>query len=195
MKKVFILFVFILFSGLFLLQLNVEASTIAYNSALSDGVPVTGQISDAAGEYDPVNAQYYYFTANGGDSVVVFGDRLEAAYDMSFWLFFGLFADTNQFGVSFDSLDSTFAFFGDDQDSPNISGGLWGDPRFSGTVPFSGYYTVAVTNYISAPSGDGFYDFRLQADGVSSSVPEPATMLLLGSGLIALWVFRKKPGK
>ncbi len=181
----------ILIGVLALFAADVQGAPISYEAQLFDGIPVVGQISQAAGNEDnPVGAVYYSFHAVAASPVTIFGDRLDGPYDMSFWVFRGLFADTSAFGAFFDTGDSGFIAFGDDQDSPNIPG-PYGDPRSVFNAPATDFYTVAVTNFLS--SGPPPYDFQLSANGVSASaVPEPTTMLLLGSGLLGLWGARKK---
>jgi len=166
-----------------------SAVPIFYADVLSDGVLVTGSISQPNGHPDdPVGAVYYAFYANAGASVTVTGRRLSGPYDMSFWVLQGLFADTNVFGGDLGSLG--YIAFGDDELPPNIPG-PYGDPQVSFIAPATGYYTVAVTNFLS--DGTPPYDFNLVATGISSAaIPEPTTVALTGLGLLALALTRRK---
>lgn len=169
-----------------------QAAPIVYNGQLFDGVPVVGVTTQPnANPSNPVGAQYYFFFANAGDPITIFGDRLDGGFDMSFWVLSGLYADTNDFGGSFPG-GAAFSDFGDDEDFPNIPG-PFGDPRSIFNAPFTGFYTVAVTNFLS--SGSPPFDFRLQANGVSL-VPEPASIAGWGliGGLGLLFARRRKLG-
>lgn len=89
---------------------------IVYTATLFDNVPVIGTISQPNGQpSNPVGAVYYSFYANAGAPVTVIGRRLSGPYDMAFWVFAGLFSDTDAFGPSFGSNDPGYIDFGDDQ--------------------------------------------------------------------------------
>ncbi len=163
------------------------AAPITYNATLSNGVPVTGTISDTNTASDPVGAQYYRFFANAGSEVTVIGSRLDANYDMAFWLFQGEFADTDEFGGSFDSGDAGYIDFADDE-IPHP--GPFGDPQSIFTAATSGFYTVAVTNFASGDSENGFFSFELVARGIQN-VPEPGSLFLAGLGLLGLAGLRR----
>ncbi len=163
-----------------------QATPISY-TRLSNGVPVVGQIAATHVYNNPVGAQYYSLFANAGSTVNVVGARLEANYDMAFWLFRGLFADTNDFGGLFAYSSPAFVTIGDDENPANIPG-PYGDPNSSFFVSTSGFYTVAVANFVSGdPGPDGLFDYRLTARGISAqNIPAPAVLALLGLGLVVL---------
>ncbi len=162
------------------------AAPIVYEGTLHNVTPVAGVNMQVAGsQNNPVGADYWQFQASAGSAVTVFGDRQAGHYDMSFWIFSGLFADTNDFGGSFDGGDAAFSAFGDDQDAPNIAG-PFGDPRVAFIAPVTGWYTVAVTNFLSNNQPPNPY--TLEARGV----PEPMTLSLLGLGLAAAGVRRRR---
>ncbi len=172
-------------------------------ASLSIGAPIsytylpvgtTGGVNTQTGgnSDNPVGANYFYFVANAGDPINLFGDRLVGAYDMSFWVLQGLFADTDDFGGAFDSLSPAFVDFGDDQDPPNIAG-PFGDPHVSFIASTTGAYTVAVTNFAS--SGQPPYPFNLTLEGSTATVaavPEPSTFALFGAGAIACALMRRR---
>ena len=163
-----------------------NAGPIAYNSILSNGITVAGantQPNDSPS--DPVGAEYYAFFATAGDNIDISGIRLVGEYDMTFWVFNGLYADTTDFiGGSLPGGGASFSLLGDDQDPPNIAG-PYGDPHVSFSAPYSGAYTVAVTNFLS--SGDPPYAFELTMTGSTAApVPEPSTLALFSLGGIGL---------
>ena len=158
-----------------------QAVPIVYSGILNSGVVLVDSISQPNGNpNNPVGAEYFVFFAQAGAAITVNGDRLDGPYDMSFWVYQGTFADTNDFGGAFGGAGSIA--FGDDQQAPNIPG-PFGDPFVAFNAPVTGYYTVAVTNFLS--DGQPPYDFSLVATG-TTAVPEPGSLILLGTGLASL---------
>jgi hypothetical protein len=62
------------------------------------------------------------------------------------------------------------------------------------TPPSPGHYSVflgIISNDYTPPPGPQAF-FLLGGNGIDATVPEPSTMLLLGSGLVGLWGARRK---
>jgi hypothetical protein len=171
---------------LLLAATSAPAVPITYSGQLFDGVPVVGVNTQPPGNSsNPVGATYFSLFANAGDSITVFGDRLDGHFDMSFWIFSGLYTDTDDFGPSFPGLQAANLIdFGDDDDPPNIPG-PFGDPRSVFNAPVTGFYTVAVTSFLSGVGGPP-NDFQLQANGVSQEIPEPTSMVLFGMAFVGM---------
>jgi hypothetical protein len=169
------------------------AVPITYEDTLSDGVTVAGVNNQPAGEEsNPVGAEYYRFFANAGSNVTVWGDRLAGHFDMSFWIFQGVYADTSDFGAAFPGAQgANLIDFGDDDDPPNIAG-PFGDPRSVFVAPVTGFYTIAVTNFLSNAGPPN--PFELTATGIVN-VPEPGTALLIGLGLAGFAFARRRASR
>jgi len=135
---------------------------------------------------------YWSFFGTAGELASITALRLEGAFDVSFWLFSGLFADDSVFGGSFGFLAPGLLAFADDELPPALPG-PFGDALASLILPTTGFYTVVVTNFASgADDGDGVFPYSLTATGVSA-IPLPAGLPLLAAALGGLgWMARRK---
>lgn len=167
-----------------------KAGPITYQDTLFDSTPVVDSVSSSGTFDDPATARYFDFFANFGNTITIEALRLEQDLDPALWVFEGTFSDTSAFSggsnSGFDSGDPGFIEFADDEIS---NSGPFGDPRavFSATLPGTGQYTAAVTNFASGSDdgGDGRFDFEITATN-TSPVPEPSSFALLGIGAIGL---------
>jgi len=172
------------------------AAPIVYEGQLLPGVPTFGvNTQAAANQANPVGANYFFFTSDGGTPITIIGGRLEDHFDMSFWILRGLFNDTNQFGTTFDGSDAGFVAFADDGISHP---GPFGDPQFGPLVIGAGTYTLAVTNFFSDPdpTNPNTNPFVLNASGVTGVIPEPASIvvwsLIAGVGGAGAYLRRRR---
>src|SRR5262249_40511840 len=131
-----------------------SADPIEYTGTLVLGTPLTGGVPGGDNTNNPAAWAYYLFEGHAGENITVTVRRTVGPLDDAAGIFECLdgdtFAnimctDTGQLGTSsiFGGLAS-----GDDQLPPAIPG-PFGDAQFSLTLPDDGFYTVAVTSFLS----------------------------------------------
>jgi len=181
------------------LQLDAAADPITYDGTLVSGVTDTGEL-EGGSVSDATQADYWRFWATAGDSVTVITRRIDSALDPSQWVFTGLFSDTTDAGLTggdniFSGTESAFIDFGDDELPPATGSGPFGDPQSIFTAASTGWYTVAVTSFLSGglPTDDGDYDYEITVRGnTGSPVPEPTFLALLACGACGVALSRRR---
>lgn len=146
-----------------------------YEGTINSGDTVFGNVSEATGDF-------WSFSANAGDYIVLTGHRLDAALDMAFDLYFGTGADTG---------DLAYIDTGDDE-IPELPGyeGPFADPQVEGFLSATGDYTVYVWSFLSGELTDGAYQLQLTIR--PGDIPAPAGLGLLGLGLVGLGLARRR---
>ncbi|GAB4383479.1 MAG: hypothetical protein Kow0022_03360 [Phycisphaerales bacterium] len=159
-----------------------SAVPINYLGTLSSGQVAFGFVTlpaDGNGFDNPETWQWWNFFAAAGDFITVDVDRTEAAPDMVSSAFFGLPTDTNPMIDIFDTpAGATLMAFGDDN-VDDAFGGPFGDPLYSFTAPSTGWYSVAVGNFLGA--GSGGYQIV-----ITGQTPTPGAAAVLGLGGLIL---------
>jgi hypothetical protein len=159
---------------------QIASAPIVYQGSLDGGATQFDSVSSSGAPDDPSAARFWTFSGNQGDEVTIEGLRNEDDLDPAMWVYEGVFSNTSEFAggfeSGFDQGDPGFLDFADDEIPP--PSGPWGDPRstITLTLPGTGQYTVAVTNFSSGPNdgGDGLFDYQITLN----PVPEPTTVVL-----------------
>lgn len=176
------------------------APIAAYEGQLIPNITFFGQVAEPSGTGTP-NDDFWWFYANAGDAITITANRLEASLDTAFYLYFGVGGDTSSLA---------YLLMRDDNiaELPGYSG-PYSDPQLLNWIATStGYYTVQVWSYLSdSPGSDGVYDYQItlgtpptaeviphQPGNGVQPIPEPATGILLGLGLLGLAALRRREG-
>lgn len=182
------------------LQLDASADPITFQ-ILPSGVPTAGDLTTLSVYDNAKFADYWVFWATAGDNITVMVERVDGALDPAQWIYFGSYSDSADPGFTTNGITlgtgSEFIVFGDDEMAPAVPG-PWGDPRSMFIAPTEGWYTVAVTSFLSGPvPGDGDYDYLITVRGNTgipkyAPNPEPGTMILLSGALAAAGAWRRR---
>lgn len=170
----------------------VMATPITYEGALTSGVPVNGTVSSNGWINNIASGvDFWSFTGNAGDTIILDGDRTNGALDLAMSLYFGFGGTEENFNqtASFDGL--TFITSADDNQSPNLPG-PFGDPFIMIVLGQSGTFTVAIGGFAS---GASTAPYTYQLSYVRRAVPEPISLGLVVLGLAALGNARRQRAK
>jgi len=182
--------------ALLCLQLDAAADPITYDGTLVNAVTAPGDI----GPGDPSNAlqaDYWRFWATAGDNVTVIVRRVDGAFDPAQHVYSGIYGDTTDPGLTNGgaNLDLGLALidFADDELPPAVAG-PFGDPQTIFTASATGWYTVAVTDFLSGSlPTDGDFDYGITVRGITGSpVPEPTFLALVACGACGVAVSRRR---
>jgi len=185
------------------LQLDAAADPVTYEGTVPSGGTMTGAVEASVHYDDATSADYWSFWATAGDSVTVTVGRIDVQLDPALWVYHGLFGDTLDLGLTSGTNDLDMGTqkigFADDE-IPNP--GPFGDPLMVFTAPVTGWYTAAVTSYLSdpLPPGDKSYDYGISVRGNTGNPPyapnpEPGTVVLLSGALAAAGAWRRRRAK
>ncbi|KAA0214658.1 MAG: hypothetical protein DYG94_08090 [Leptolyngbya sp. PLA3] len=163
-----------------------SADPINYLDTLSDGEVGAGWAvlpTDGNGSDNPETWEWWNFYAVAGDLITIAVNRTSAAPDMVSSAHFAgasLPTDSSPMMTIFDSpAGTTFAGSGDDNVDDGF-GGPFGDPLYSFSASGTGWYAVAVGNFLG--SGSGGYTIV-----ITGQTPTPGSAVaLLGVGGMAM---------
>lgn len=183
------------------LQIEASADPITYDGTLTSGVTATGSVPLNSTVNDATKADYWSFWATAGDVVTLITRRIDAGLDPSQYLYTGLFGATTDTGLTngTNNLGAGTALFafGDDELPPATGSGPFGDPQTIFTAGATGWYTVAVVNFLGSGFGgdDQDYDYNITVrgnTGSSTPAPEPTLLALLACGSAGVALSRRR---
>ena len=140
-------------------------SPITYVGQLWNGVTAgTHTTQGDESPFSPPNASndFYSYYAFVGNSIDIRVDRVTCEMDPSFSTYAGVYPDNSLFGPIIN--------FADDQLSPacNVPCGPFGDPHFVHSITTQGWYTIAVSDFLSCAGPN--YNYNIVVSGLQRYV-------------------------